>query len=155
MGKRPSFFFELNRILMPGIINIEPIKGYRNFSEAFKYGKKFSSGPCLASISFAESDKNLLYGVSVGRRTSKKAVIRNKIKRLLRESLRIWLLEKTETSLKTVILSWREAPQHPALIKLDEVKPKVDQILNNAVDYYTKTPAVKSETTGNSINKSI
>jgi ribonuclease P protein component len=68
---------------------LKPLKGKKNFEALFKEGEKFRSGPIFAVFIRAESaDGSLNYVVSVSKRTAKKAVVRNRIKRLLRESFR-------------------------------------------------------------------
>ena len=78
-------------------------------------------------------------GVTISKRIAKKAVVRNRIKRLLRESIRKSvkeiLLETNNTIVfKTIIISWRKAPQRPKEISLDDVYPAVKKIIQMAIE---------------------
>ena len=82
--------------------NIEKLKSKKLIDELFRNGQSVNAFPIkmiYAKIPFEEAVK-LKTGVSVSKRNFKKAVDRNRIKRLLRESYRLHktsLIEKLDT----------------------------------------------------------
>jgi ribonuclease P protein component len=82
-GKSFSIFpFKILYIISPSIVSPLPAPSAGNAFE----GK---SDPRLPTPSVAEGDARLLFGVAVGNRNFKKAVDRNRIKRLTREAYRL------------------------------------------------------------------
>ena len=83
----------------------------------------------------------IYYGVAVGKKVAKKAVVRNRIKRLMRESLRI-AVKKIEVEkklpIKKIIISYHSAPKHPMQIGLNNVLPAVENLLKQAYLYYVR-----------------
>lgn len=109
---------------------LKSLKGKKRFSEVFSKGKRFSSPKLLLTIEMKDplqsGESNVIeFAVIVGKRTSKSAVIRNRIKRLLRESIRFHfpiVFGDLETlPFQSVLLNWRQAPKHQKLIGLAEV----------------------------------
>ncbi|MBM2815688.1 MAG: Ribonuclease protein component [Ignavibacteria bacterium] len=127
-----------------------PIKGFDAYSEAYKEGKKFELSTAKASVTFRmpnevlferqNNDDNVYYGVTIGKKTAKRAVIRNRVKRLLRESLRksikIDIRNGEICPFLKIIIIWKRTPLHPKLISLKDVLPVVQNIVKNAVSYY-------------------
>ncbi len=131
----------------------KPIKGFKSFSKIFQAGKKFYDNDAVLSVCFRpctvfedlvkndESDaQKLYYGVTISKKKAKKAVVRNRIKRLLRVSIiktvSDYTGEDTICPFEYVIVSWKKAPSHPKLIHLNDVQPVVKRILRKANDYY-------------------
>jgi len=120
---------------------LHTIKGKAKFDELFKIAVKIKNKDCLALIlsEAAQKETNpgavctIFYAVAVSKKTAKKAVIRNRIKRLLRESLKQLLKEEEVLFGKIgyIVLIWRWAPVSPGLIGLNVVKQSVKKILNN------------------------
>lgn len=69
------------------------IKGRKVIDQIFKEGSSFLVYPIRTYYHFIEGDGNLKAGFTVSSRNFRKAVARNRIKRLMRESYRI---QKTE-----------------------------------------------------------
>jgi len=122
------------------------IKGKAKFDELFKNGIKFRNRDCNSLIKFVTDAKEfnpndirvIFYAVAISKKTAKKAVIRNRIKRLLRESLRQLLKEEITLfeSISHIIVIWRWAPSSTGLISLSEVKQSVKNILSNSQSYF-------------------
>lgn len=75
-------------------------------------------------------------GVSVSKKTARNAVTRNRIKRLLRESVRLILKEYySKLFFKTIIVSWRKKTQKPGDISLKDVYPEVLELFNKAESF--------------------
>ncbi len=141
-------------------IKLKSIKGKRAFSRIFENGKHFFEKEGKAVICYrkpgnrnpdAESADEintfiiLNYAVLITKRNSKKAVVRNRIKRLLRESLRQAVKDIGAERVKViqdVILLWRYAPGHPKLINLNHVIPVVKKLLEKACNDYSKENGV-------------
>jgi ribonuclease P protein component len=135
-------------------IILRTIKGNGSFSQIFQAGKRFrcdNSGAVV--IFFDEKADNfnpdklnnsndlhiIYYGVSIGKKVAKKAVVRNRVKRLMRESLRISIKEiepKKLLSIKKIIFTYYSAPLHPMQIKLQDVLPAIKNILEQANLHY-------------------
>lgn len=130
---------------------LKPVKGYNSFNTIFKNGKKFYENELLSTFSeklwFNSSSNpddfspNILYfGVTVPKRVCKLAVTRNRIKRLLRESIRAHYKNHEQNQLKfrCFVISWKQAPKNAKSISLRDVQPVVDRVLNRAENYFAK-----------------
>ena len=132
---------------------LQAIKGKSKFDELFKSSIKIKNKDCLALIK-TESTQNennpnanriIFYAVAISKKTAKKAVIRNRIKRLIRESFRQLLMEESNlfSNISNIIVIWRWAPTHSNLIGLKEVKQSVRSIL---VNFQSSAPGRTGET---------
>lgn len=79
------------------------------------------------------STDEVLTGVSISKRSARKAVVRTRVRRLLRVALRS-SIERHATAVEdkgvvSVIAILRDAPTHPSLIGLADVQPLVEQLL--------------------------
>lgn len=129
-------------------IKLKPIKGFKAFSKAFGAGRKFHEKNLLASIVFGnpkdvESDDNamgedryLYFGVSIGKKTARRAVVRNRIKRLMRESLRKEACNMGAILPVSIIMIWKHAPLKRTLIGLSDVHSELKAVLNRANNYF-------------------
>jgi len=124
---------------------LKTIKGKKKFDELFKVGRSFREKDGYAVVKFRDKQEEqnricTYYAVSAGRKVAKKAVVRNRIKRLLRESIRRTAKEKAESfaCIEQIFLGWKKAPRHPKLIHLKEVAPIVDKLIDKAVETYGK-----------------
>lgn len=120
-------------------MTVRPIKGFEAFSDAYRSGRRVSAGLLLLSVTLrsrtpltVEPDV-VLIGVTVSKRMAKKAVVRSRIRRLLREALRFSVrehaLEIERAAIATIVAIVRSAPSHPALIALEDIQPLVEQLL--------------------------
>ncbi|TAE29284.1 MAG: hypothetical protein EAZ92_06785 [Candidatus Kapaibacterium sp.] len=80
----------------------------------------------------------LLVGVSAKRRT-RPAVMRNRIKRLLRTSIHQTIQREGQLSrgIAAMVLICNIIPEKPSLLVLDEIAPLVGRIVQNADKYYS------------------
>jgi ribonuclease P protein component len=112
------------------IYTIKPLKGYNAFSKAFENGITKSSKKATITIVYGESEI-LHLGVGIAKKRCKKAVIRNRIKRLLRETFRKLNTEEIlPDKIAIITVFWKVAPSHPMLINLDEVYSEVSKLLS-------------------------
>ncbi|MCX6156121.1 MAG: ribonuclease P protein component [Candidatus Kapabacteria bacterium] len=128
------------------------LKGFESFTKAFHTGKKFRSGAALTSVQFNSKQSspvgNVLdtshivsYAVTVSKRTAKRAVLRNRIKRLMRESLRKELSDlfhQDQIVISTFIWIWRSAPKKPGQIHLNDVSKELRLIIDDIKFYHLK-----------------
>lgn len=124
---------------------IRPLKGFNAFNRVYGKGKKFVDRDILAVVVYnktrnddfkirdVDSSEYIYVGVGVSKKVCKKAVVRNRIKRLLRVSVRSYFINQSINCLKYVTLMWRQRIESSSLISLKDVEPKVHQILNNIV----------------------
>ena len=106
---------------------VRPLKGYRSFEDVLRSGRRVTSGPhLLAALPGQSTDQQTLLGVGVPKRVARKAVTRNRIKRLLRtafDSTFAGGLPQLDGA--RLVCLWRNAPEHPALISLPDVERHV------------------------------
>jgi ribonuclease P protein component len=130
-------------------IKLMPLKGFESFKRIFENGKKFYDVNSYTVFKFksGEADKftdigKCYFGIAVSKRTSKSAVIRNRLKRILRVAVKQafadTLSDKTGMNLESIIVSWKKAPKHPALIRLGDILPEIRNLFIKADDYYHK-----------------
>lgn len=122
---------------------LKSLKGKNTFSQAYSSGKKFYRDDAFAVFCYNnEKTINYYIGISVGKKASKKAVIRNRIKRLIRESIRVIMKELKEDAIEfaadKIIIGWRTAPKRPGMITLDDVLPEIRDLFADAHRYCIK-----------------
>ena len=132
---------------MKSKLPIRPLKGFNCFAKVFENGKKFYVENLLL-ITVSKDNELIIkkssqpnicyYGVGSSRKINKKGVIRNRIKRLLRESIRQLFVEKEIdlTYIKYCVLLYNKKVTHPKLIRLKDVKPLVKEAFDKANIYY-------------------
>jgi len=120
---------------------LRPLKGYRTFSTAFEKGNRFVSGPLVLSVVYHPADTvvdgHIGFGVTVSRRKARTAVMRNRIRRLLREAIRASVARYEgpcrDSRIATIVAVWRSTPAAPMLLRLHHVQPIVDTLLQRAL----------------------
>jgi ribonuclease P protein component len=134
------------------VVHVSPLKGFEAFSALFQRGIKFSAGRLSAFFVFrplarTESSTIILpatltieCGVTSKRRT-RPAVMRNRVKRLLRETLRQTFahfplrLQLNSEGIRepraiemipiTCVVVWQEIPAHPQQLQFKDVQADV------------------------------
>jgi ribonuclease P protein component len=149
-------------------IQLKPLKGKKRFDELFKKGIRFKGNDCMAVVKpislsvIPDSEcvetgnpitpliifptgsgirfRTIFFAVSISKKNAKKAVVRNRVKRLMRESLRQLLSEKAFLfeKIEEIALIWRNAPDNPKFINLNDVKPAVAKLMMNISNFSFK-----------------
>lgn len=117
-------------------MTVHGIVGRKQFLTALR-GKRLAAADCLLTIRFGPTPaKQLSLGIVVRKKTAKKAAIRNRIRRLVRECVRLWAKEHVQeiehSRLQSLIVGWLSAPKHPALIRLADIQTVLCPLLDNA-----------------------
>jgi len=100
------------------------VKFRRDFRELKEKGRLYQS-PFFGLVVLKKEDSNISrFAFIISRKISKKAVVRNKIRRLLAESVRI-NLEKIKKGYDFLFLVKKDMVG----LKFDEVKKEVDKVL--------------------------
>lgn len=119
---------------------VRPLKGQGAFNDVMRSGRRTTSGPLSLTAAFSgdrSSVETFSFGVTIGKRTAKHAVVRNRVKRLLREAVRRSVPARSQAlsqaGIHTVVLVWRSAPKAPMLLRLSDVHPHVAAALDQAI----------------------
>lgn len=114
----------------------QPLKGFGAFDAVLRRGKRTHSGPIVVVVSqsdVAEFTGPLAIGVGISKRVAKRAVMRNRVRRLLRRAsvvaVNAHAHELRARKIDTMVCLWRAAPSHPALLHLREVQHHMDAAL--------------------------
>ncbi len=140
---------------------LESLKGRKAFDRLFNEGRKISGRKAwavfLCRAEMQHKGDTMRFAVIAPKKFSKKAVVRNRIKRLLRESIRLEAENHNELYLPhTIAFAWKEKGiKHPGLIRLNDVQPEVAFLLERAVDQCRKVLNESDEKNTDLHNKSI
>jgi ribonuclease P protein component len=112
---------------------VRPLKGVRAVRQAFAGPLRVRSGPIAGIGSAANSAHVLSFVVVVGKHRVRRAVDRNRIKRLIREALRAAANTATasgkDNSLATLIVRWQGGSQRT--LSFGEVAGHVQGVFDN------------------------
>lgn len=125
-----------------------PLKGKVKFDKLFASGRRFNSADLSAVVKFngigpkgpfPNGKYEFRFAVIVPKRNAKRAVLRNRIKRLLRESVRKATRDKSLgegfLSIDNIAFLWRNAPPKPGLIRLAQAELAVGNLLNRIFEF--------------------
>ena len=133
------------------MIPLVSLKGSTPFSATLRTGKRFTHGIVTVVIRFRThanreeeySQEAVSVGVSIRKKTAKKATVRNRAKRLLRVSVRQVLGEfeslgyfEAGCPFERMIVFCNSAPSVPSLLRLQDVLADVRNALRAAIEYY-------------------
>ena len=132
-------------------MKLRALKGRAQITAAFRRGKRFTQGDASVSIRtrrFAHEEDapkggefDVFLVCAVRKKIAPHAVVRNRIKRLVRESVRSFVKEHQSNSktlpFMTLAFNWQKAPSKPSEISLHEVKPEVYDALHQAMQYFS------------------
>lgn len=114
-----------------------PVKGHDSFKRVLAKGIIVRTDNFLGS--FVPNTSKIVpvsFGISIPKRHAKKAVVRNRTKRLVKESL-ISLAniekEKLLTFEEFVLIRTVKLPSHPKLVRLDDVKSEIFALFDKAM----------------------
>jgi ribonuclease P protein component len=115
-----------------------PTTTQRLNAQAHAYGMTLSDGMILSAQEHGQ--KHIIeFGVTAKRRT-RPAVLRNRIKRLLRESLRLAVTRQPEAfeAIERIVLVCTTIPEHSRTLGLAEIAASVERIITNAISVHRK-----------------
>jgi ribonuclease P protein component len=129
-------------------LRIAPLKGHEAFPKVFKKSRKFTEKDAVLFVQFRTQDEiqsgeiaPVFLGVTIRKKTAKSAVMRNRVKRLLRVALRNVLKEITETHgqlpFQACIAVWQRVPERPMQLRLAHVEPVIRQLAKYAAEYHS------------------
>lgn len=131
------------------MIPLVSLKGATPFSATMRTGKRFTCGIVTVVVRFrpltndTASKQEVGVGVSIRKKTAKKATVRNRAKRLLRVSVRQILSEfeslgyfETGSPFERIIVFCNSAPRVPSLLRLNDILVDVRCALTAAIEYY-------------------
>jgi|JI81AbrownRNA_FD_contig_31_726843_length_856_multi_4_in_0_out_0_2 ribonuclease P protein component len=148
-------------------MKIAPLKGTAAFARTMRSGKRFTEQSITAIVTFRRSstgadsslvesdivesvDAVITLGVSIRKKTAKKATVRNRAKRLLRQSVRIVVgeLEKYGefavcNSFDRVILFCNSAPATASQMHIEDILGDVRAVFRAAIEYSQKYSLVQ------------
>lgn len=117
--------------------NLSPLKGFNSFRNVYEISERSHFGSILlfivqkpANILIKGQNPNpdkIYLGISVQKKLFKKAVVRNRIKRLVRESVRRVILEfsknYTVEKIQFILVSYKgEKIEKPKMLKLADIE---------------------------------
>lgn len=121
------------------VMILQPLKGHGSFERILKTGRRTTSGPLSLTLGVGSAETDTIQvGVTVPRRNVSSAVIRNRIKRLLRVAINQTVQEQDcrcrMRGVNVIVAIWRSAPPVASLIRLRDVYPTVYATLKRALD---------------------
>ncbi|MCO6466629.1 MAG: ribonuclease P protein component [Bradyrhizobiaceae bacterium] len=114
-------------------MNVQPLKGFGAFDAILQKGKRFTVGPIGLTVLVTPSAPctHLEFGVAIGKKTARHAVVRSRVRRLLRVALRTTLRtygdRLSELGITAIIVIWRKPVARPSSIRLADVQPHVQR----------------------------
>ena len=136
----PSFFFFH--------MKIRALKGRKQITSAFRRGKRFASGSLIVHVRgrshAGESDapqggqKDLFVICAVRKKQVPLAVTRNRIKRIIRESVRAYVQHHPRPHFMTLAFVWQSPMHHHTEATTVDIRPQVEDVLHQAMQYFSK-----------------
>ncbi len=120
-------------------MNVQPLKGYGSFDEVLRRGIQYAVGPIRLTVLVGEPHQDgdtLRLGVGISKRLARNAVIRNRVKRLLRVAAKAVCTQLEnhveQSNITTMILLWRAPVHRSSEISLQTVLPYVHKAVMKA-----------------------
>lgn len=129
----------LPNVKTTNVMLLQPLKGHGSFERILKAGRRTTGGHLSLTLGVGTVEVDTIQvGVSVPRRIVSSAVIRNRIKRLLRVAIHQTVQHNDVRcrirGVNTIVAIWRSGPPIASLISLRDVYPTVDATLKRALD---------------------
>lgn len=121
----------------PDLIILRSLAGKKNFQQLFQSGQRFVHSKAVLIVQFrgkeTEGETTVFFGIAVRRKT--KAVIRNRLKRLIREAMFRYFKAhpRAASHIHSIIILWRDIPPKASLIHLRDVEPVLQELFTQAL----------------------
>lgn len=121
--------------------SLAPLKGHNSYKVVIQEGCKVRTRNFIGFFVLGENVTKSNFGISVPKRNAKKAVVRNRTKRLVRESL-IHLVQNDVDKVlafeRFIIIRTEKLPPHPKLIRLNQIEPEIIKLFERALEAVNK-----------------
>jgi ribonuclease P protein component len=134
-------------------MKMHTLKGRNQISAAFRRGKKFASSHIVVHVrsKYHAGEKDAPIGGAEGvfvmcavrKKQVPLAVTRNRIKRIVRECTRAYLKEFPQVPFMTLAFVWQKPMKHHSEAQTTEIKPQVEDVLNQAMQYFSGKQEMK------------
>lgn len=121
--------------------SLAPLKGHNSYKVVIEEGSKVRTKNFIGFFVPGSDVTKSKFGISVPKRYAKKAVVRNRTKRLVRESLIHLVQNEVDLVLafeKFIIIRTEKLPPHPKLIRLDQIEPEINKLFDRALEAVNK-----------------
>lgn len=135
-------------------MNMHALKGRAQITSAFRRGRKFACESivvhCRSNQQAEEDDapkggdKDLFVICAVRKKQVPLAVTRNRIKRIVRESVRAFMQENPNLPFMTLAFVWQLPMKHHSEAKTENINPQVHAILHQAMQYFSAKQSKES-----------
>ncbi|MBM4173164.1 MAG: ribonuclease P protein component [Ignavibacteria bacterium] len=129
-------------------MNIRALKGRKQITAAFRRGKRFASQSLIMHVRdrshAGEHDApqggqlDLFVICAVRKKQVPLAISRNRIKRIIRESVRSFCALHPQIPFMTIAFMWQSPMQSPKEATTVDIKPQVHDALHQAMQYFSK-----------------
>ena len=114
-----------------------PLKGHNSFKRVLGKATIVRTNSFLgAFVPNTELKDVVTFGISIPKKHAKKAVVRNRTKRLVKESL-IHLAKNEKEKLlvfeEFVLIRTEKLPSHPKLVRFDDIKSEIYALFDKAM----------------------
>lgn len=139
-------YLSLLNVKTTALMLLQPLKGHGSFERILKTGRRTTSGTLSLTLGVGSVETDTIHvGVSVPRRNVSSAVIRNRIKRLLRVAIHQTVQQHDVRcrmrGVNAIVAIWRSAPAHASQIRLRDVYPTVNATFQRALEACPPMPS--------------
>ena len=128
-------------------MKIKNLKGRKQITAAFRRGKHFASGPLLVHVRGIDQQSlpdapsgaglSIFMICAVRKKQVPLAVTRNRIKRIIRECVRVFVKIHPSIPIMTLAFVWQKPMQHHSEAKTQDIQPIVHDVLHQAMQYFS------------------
>lgn len=118
-------------------MTIVSLTGKSRIDAAFKSGRRFGSPEAAMIATHGKPTTDMVeLLIVVRKKVARKSVVRNRVRRLVREALRRQLGEMEKQNapvpVQTIIILWNSAPSRPSMLRLESVSQILRPLIERA-----------------------